>query len=125
MSSEMRRLRMVNCTAARTTRVRPDGRLSAGVVANYPLGHTARLVEDSTLDRYQECGVDHFGSFFEGLERNAGTNLGPGANRRREPHSIQSVVDRHADAAHLNRLSDQIAQQRERQKAMRNRCAVR
>src|ERR1700730_3748817 len=71
------------------------------------------------LDMDEERGVHKFGRFRHGKQSDASANLRTGANGRRKANFIQSVIDAHRNArADMDRLSEEITQQRKSQKTM-------
>ncbi len=64
-------------------------------------------------------------TFVKRLQCEAAANLRSGANRRGKTNPIQSIVHGHANAMlNLQRLLRQMAQQRKRQKTVRDGCAA-
>src|SRR5579864_1638076 len=73
-----------------------------------------------------EDGFQRSRQFLYGLQRETSANPGVCDDRRRKSDSIQSVVDAQPNTAlNFDRIPKKLAQQRERQKSVSNRCAVR
>src|SRR5208282_4306648 len=103
----------------------PRARVFSCVVTDNPFRHAMRFLVVLTLHRYPKDGLNGVRKFLHGMETHAGANLRVGAYRRRKADSIQTVVDAHPDAAlDLDRLSHEVAHQRQYQETMRDRRAV-
>ncbi len=94
---------------------------SLRVIPHQQLSDTGRLRGGMTLDMDQKDCVDKFRRLLHRQQSNPSPDRRAGVNRRRKPHSIKSVVDDHGNArANLNRLLDEITDQRQGEKTMGN-----
>jgi hypothetical protein len=95
------------------------------VVSNQPLGNATRFLVPLAFDCHRIYGVGKLRRFLDGQQFHASPDRRSGTHGRRKAYAIQSVVDAHSCVAHVNGLSTQMAQQRQGEKSVGNRPAVR
>lgn len=89
------------------------------------LGHAYGLVLALILDG--ELGHDVPPAVAELVHRDhldARSHQQPGRDRRREPDAVESIVDPHLHAAVADELVTEVVEQRQREVAVRDRCAI-
>src|SRR3954466_12907029 len=93
----------------------PSPLVPTRVVPDYPFGNAGRLLRTFALDGDVPGDLDCAAAdLIETAGDDARADPGSGRDRRHEAHLVEAVVDRHPQAAELNRVAQKAAQQRHR-----------